>query len=98
MTDGETTLCDVDRGAEDAVAVLEGRARCVEDVLQELGVGITTFAQDRDGLEWVGSAQLQFTWAADELLGELRSAASALDEAIRTARGAVSDAMAGSAG
>lgn len=91
-------MCSVDRGLEDALAVLEGRARVVDDVLLELGVGISALTQARSDVEWSGQAATQFSGWADELAGVLQAAASALDESLRSARGAASAAAAGSVG
>ena len=81
--------------AEEAVSILEGRARCLEDVLLELEPEIVRFAQARSGLEWVGPAAVQFSWSADELTAVLRESASALDEGLRSARGAASSIAVG---
>lgn len=96
MVEEPETMCSVDRGAEDATAVLESRARCLEDVLLELGTAISRFAAARGGLEWVGPAATQFSWSADELTTVLREAASALDEGLRSALGAASSIADGS--
>ncbi|WP_314138568.1 hypothetical protein [uncultured Plantibacter sp.] len=81
--------------AEEAASILEGRARCLEDVLLELEPEIVRFAQARSGLEWVGPAAVQFAWSADELTAVLRESASALDEGLRSARGAASSIAVG---
>lgn len=81
--------------ADEAASILEGRARCLEDVLLELEPHILGFAQARNGLEWAGPAAVQFSWSADELTAVLREAASALDEGLRSARGAASSIAVG---
>jgi hypothetical protein len=96
MESDTETMCGVDRGAEDAAAILDGRARCLEDVLLELETQILRFVEARGGLEWVGPAALQFSWSADALTGVLRQAAAALDEGLRSARGAASSIADGS--
>lgn len=78
-------VCSAEAGADEAVAILEARVRCVQEVLGELSVGITALGRGRSEVEWDGLAALQFSAAADELIGELRNAASALDEAWRKA-------------
>ncbi|MBF4567147.1 hypothetical protein ITJ57_00080 [Plantibacter sp. VKM Ac-2880] len=95
MGDVTETMCSVDRGAEDATAVLEGRARCLEDVLFGVNTELFRFVQARAGQEWVGSAATQFSWSADELTTVLREAASALDEGLRSTRGAASSMVDG---
>lgn len=81
--------------AEEAASILEGRARRLEDVLLELEPEILRFAQARSGLEWIGLAAMQFSWSADELTAVLRESASALDEGLRSARGAASSIAVG---
>lgn len=81
--------------AEEALAVLEARARCVQAVLSALDTGIAGFVRSRSGLDWVGPAALEFSWAADHLVRQLREASSALDEALRRSRGAASAISAG---
>ncbi|XUK60540.1 WXG100 family type VII secretion target [Plantibacter sp. RU18] len=78
-------ICGAGTGADEAVAILETRVGCVQDVLGQLSVGITALGRGRAEVEWDGLAALQFSAAADELIGELRNAASALDEALRKA-------------
>jgi len=82
--------------AEEALAVLESRAQCVDAVLSALSTGITDFMHGRSGLDWVGPAAMEFSWAADDLVGRLREAASALDEALRRSLGAAGTISAGS--
>ncbi|MGK9148521.1 hypothetical protein KXS11_12915 [Plantibacter flavus] len=84
--------------AEDIIATLETRARCVEEALDAVDAGIAGFQRSRSDLEWVGPASMQFSWAADELDAQLRTAAAALEESLGQVRWAVSAVSAGRAG
>lgn len=94
----ELTMGYSEPTGEEVLAALEARARCVEGILTSLDAGIAGVTSGRSGLDWTGLAALQFSWSADELVGLLRGAASALDESLRASRGAASAISAGGQG
>lgn len=94
----ELTMGYTEPTVEEVLAALEARARCVDGILTSLGGGIAAVMNSRSGLDWTGLAALQFSWTADELVGQLRVAASALDESLRASRGAAGTISAGGHG
>lgn len=94
----EFAMGSTESSIEEVLAALEARAQCVDGILTSLDTSIARIMDGRSGLGWTGPAALQFSWTTDELVGQLRGAASALDESLRASRGAASAISAGGRG